>query len=182
MDDFLWGFAGLEGLFESVAASVTQDTEGEVTEMVVSGTTSGGVVRVQRGWSEESGYRSHPESVAGHPTSSSEASEVSLTELGNIIINSDSVVGTPSRILGTDEDLSKFLRGAADQESGAGEKLEVSEEEEDEMVLVPSVAEPYTDMIQEAETAAGLGYRTVAHEYLPSQEGVHFVNKLPDLT
>ncbi|KAG8274589.1 hypothetical protein J6590_104772 [Homalodisca vitripennis] len=138
MDDFLWGFAGLEGLFESVAASVTQDTEGEVTEMVVSGTTSGGVVRVQRGWSEESGYKSHPESVAGHPTSPSEASEVSLTELGNIIINSDSVVGTPSRILGTDEDLSKFLRGAADQESGAGDKLEVSEEEEDEMVLVPS--------------------------------------------
>lgn len=40
----------------------------QVTEVVVTGTTSGGVVRVQRGWSEESGYRSE--------------GEAGLTELG----------------------------------------------------------------------------------------------------
>lgn len=42
----------------------------QVTEVVVTGTTSGGVVRVQRGWSEESGYRSE--------------GEAGLTELGGV--------------------------------------------------------------------------------------------------
>lgn len=48
--------------------SVPPETDSLVTEVVVTGTTSGGVVRVQRGWSEESGYRSE--------------GEAALTELG----------------------------------------------------------------------------------------------------
>lgn len=141
MEDYLWGFAGLEGLFDAdtcigepltvlpadvVSESLPQVEEASVTEMVVSGAASGsgGVVRVQRGWSEESGYRSLA------PTSPSEGSEVSLTELG---------AATPA---GTQGDLTeKFLKGACPppKESKKSSRAETpGEEEENEMVLVPS--------------------------------------------
>ncbi|XP_054260507.1 DNA-binding protein D-ETS-6-like [Macrosteles quadrilineatus] len=163
MEDYSWMIPGLEGLLEASCEPLVYERtdtpgvpetpgipatpESAVTEMVVSGVSSGGVVRVQRGWSEESGYRSLPEtqndyrtlslqspygsddptSPEGYrsfreATSPSAESEVSLTELGNMMLSSDSLVGTPSMVL---QDLDSV-------------NSEDKEESQDEMVLVPS--------------------------------------------
>lgn len=177
MEDYSWIIPGLEGFWEAACSaddpevnlvSQTPETpESPVTEMVVSGVSSGGVVRVQRGWSEESGYRSLPESgnqndvyrTLGLPhspedygslddltspsegyrslreaTSPSADSEVSLTELGNMILSSDTLVGTPSLVLG--QEMDRFVKSGSSK--GGKEEDGSQEEEEDEMVLVPS--------------------------------------------
>lgn len=123
MDDLLWGLDGLEGLFDPrevdgrVESSPSRGAvwgPSPVTEVLVSGVVggSGGVVRVQRGWSEESGYKS------AAPTSPSEGSEVSLTELG----------------ASGSSQVDPLLKGSAE----VFRKSPEPSGEDDDMVLVPS--------------------------------------------
>lgn len=94
----------------------------EETKMVVAtGMSSGGLVRVQRGWSEESGYRS---ASLEDPTSPSGDSEVSITEL-----MSSSSLGRTCVPTSSAEN--------PDEEDSEIEEAQ-SQDEEDELVLVPS--------------------------------------------
>lgn len=114
---------GISPLLNTRPVEVPKDLlSPEETKMVVAtGMSSGGLVRVQRGWSEESGYRS---ASLGDPTSPSGDSEVSITEL----MSSSNLGRTCDQKLLTDNN----------EEDDSENDNTQDEEEEDELVLVPS--------------------------------------------